>query len=173
MWLKICGSLMVISAGAGIGFSLAGRYGERTRQIGQLIVCLTVLKSCVNYMSTPLPEALGQCVNGVEGPVSDFFRRTGELLSANTWMSPRRAFETVLTALKAKLVLGAEEQETLLQMAANLGTTNRDEQQKYLHMVIEVLEKIEAEARRARERNEKMFRYLGVCAGLAIAILLV
>jgi len=164
---------MVIGAGTGIGFAIASRYSERPRQIGQLIACLTTLKSYVNYISMPLPEALEHSGAVVDGPVKELFERTGKLLASDGWLSPRQVLAGVLEEMAEKLVLGLPEREILLQLGANLGTTNRDEQQKYLAMVIAGLEKIEQESRHARDLNVKMFRYLGICAGLALTILLV
>jgi len=164
---------MVISAGTGIGFSVASRYSERPRQISQLIGCLTTLKACVSYISMPLPEALKHCGAAVEGPVRELFQRTGDLLGTEGWLSPRQVFAEVMEEMATKLAFAMPEREIILQLGSNLGTTNREEQQKYLTMVLAGLEKIEQESRRARDLNVKMFRYLGICAGLALAILLV
>jgi stage III sporulation protein AB len=172
MWLKLLGSLLVVSAGAWAGFALAGRYCERPRQIGQLIGCLTALQSYVNYASLPLPEALAHCGSQVEGPVRELFQHSARILSACGWLSPRQAIAGALEAAPG-LAFNKPEQEVLLQLGANLGFTNRGEQQKYLTMVLEELGRIEAESRRARDQNAKMFRYLGICGGLALVILLV
>lgn len=173
MWVKLLGSAMVIAAGAGLGFSLARRYNERPRQIGQLIGCLTALGSYVSYAALPLAEALNRSASGLNSPVGDFLHRAATDLAGRSCLSPREAFEAALATENGNLAWERPERETLLQLGANLGATGREEQQKYLAMVLEDLRRIEHEALRLRDQNVKMFRYLGVCGGLAITILLV
>lgn len=173
MWLKIMGSLLVVAAGTGAGFSMASRYGERQRQIGQVIGCLTALQSYVNYIAMPLPDALRECGAQVDGPVRELLCRTGDALSVSGWLTPRQALIGAMDSIGPRLALGGAERELLLQLAANLGTSDRGEQQRYLAMVLEELGRIDLEARRARDQNAKMYRYLGICGGLAVVLLLV
>ena len=56
---------------------------------------------------------------------------------------------------------------------ANLGMMNREEQSKNLHLIQEQLENVAREAQIKRDANMKMCRYLGVCSGMAIIIILI
>ncbi len=171
--MKLLGSAMVVAAGTGLGFSLAQRYSERPRQLGQLIGCLTALGSYVNYAALPLAEALARAAGGLDSPVGDFLRRTAGNLADRGWLSPREALEEAMDANGRTLAWERPERETLLLLGANLGATGREEQQKYLALVLEELRRIEREALMLRDQNVKLYRYLGVCGGLAAAILLV
>ncbi|SMC59098.1 stage III sporulation protein SpoIIIAB [Sporomusa malonica] len=171
MWLKIFGSLMIVTAGACIGFNLAARYVERPRQIRQIISCLLALKSHINYVAVPLPEALSQCTGGITGPVADLFHIMSELLVNNGWLTPQAAMSQALTEVNL-LVLKKQEREVLAVFSANLGGMNREEQHKSLDLVHEQLSRIQYEAEKLCEQNVKMYRYLGVCGGLAVVIVL-
>lgn len=173
MWLKLLGSMLVVAAGAWIGFALAGRFCDRPRHISQLMGCLAALQSYVNYAAVPLPEALMHSGSQVEGPVRELFERVARTLSACGWLSPRQALAEALQETSARLAFERPEQEVLLQLGSNLGSTNRGEQQKVLTMVLEELGRIEQESRLARDQNAKMYRYLGICGGLVVVILLV
>lgn len=173
MWLKLMGSALVVAAGTCIGFTLAGRYAERPQQIRQLISCLTALKSYVGYVSMPLPEALVRSAHGVEGPVREFMEHTAETLKKSGWLSPREAMASALQKVGPRLVFHRPESELCLLLGSNLGFTNREEQQKYLTMVVDELQKIEQDSIKLRDQNVKMYRYLGICGGMMIAILLV
>lgn len=173
MWLKIAGSVLVVAAGAGIGFSLAGRCSERPRQLRQAVSCLSALASYIGYASLPLGEALVRAAGGVAGPAGDFFRRTAAVLAERGWQTPAQAMEEALAAAGPTLAWQRPEREIMLLLGANLGATNREEQQKYLALVTDQLRRLEQEATRLRDQNARMYRYLGVCGGLAVAILLV
>jgi len=172
MWMKMLGCAMVVVAGAGLGFSLAGRYSERPRQIGQLIGCLTALDAYIGYATLPLPEALARAAGELDSPVGDLLRRAAAILT-NCGLSPQEAIAEALADGGGRLALGSPEREICLQLGANLGKTGREEQQKYLAMVLGELRRNEREALRLKDQNVKMYRYLGVCGGLAVAILLV
>jgi len=171
MWLKFIGSLMIVTAGASIGFSLAARYMERPRQIRQLISCLSALKSHINYVAIPLPDALAQCTGGITGPVAELFHAMSDLLASDGALTPHSAMTQALNSIDA-LVLNRPEREVLSVFSANLGGMNREEQHKSLELVHVQLSRIQYDAERLCEQNVKMYRYLGVCGSLAVVIVL-
>lgn len=172
MWLKIIGSVIVIITGTSLGFMLANRCSERPRQIRQIISCIGSLKTYISYVSLPLSEALRSCTNGTYGAINDLFQRMASILSDNGWMTPQEALKRAISETN-RLALERPELEILSALGANLGSTSRDEQKTYLDMVQEQLTKIEQDALRLRDQNSKMYRYLGICGGLAIVIVLI
>ncbi|MPN27806.1 Stage III sporulation protein AB [bioreactor metagenome] len=172
MWLKIIGAGIVIITGTSIGFMLASRCSERPRQIRQIISCIGSLKTYIGYVSLPLAEALHNCTNGTYGAVNDLFQKMALILNDNGWMTPQEALNQAVSETNM-LALERPELEILSALGANLGSTSRDEQKTYLVMVQEQLAKIEQDAIRLRDQNSKMYRYLGVCSGLAIVIVLI
>lgn len=172
MWLKLLGSVMVITASTIMGFNLARQYAERPNQIRQLISCLSALKSHINYVATPLPEALSRCTSGITGPIAELFQSMASLLVRNGWLTPQAALDQALKETN-KIVLSKAEREVLAVFSANLGGMNREEQHKSLDLVHEQLSRIQYEAEKLCEQNVKMYRYLGVCSGLVIVIIFV
>ncbi len=173
MWLKLAGSILVLSTATYFGFKLSRRCSDRPQQLRQIIGCIVSLKSFINYISMPLPEALARSTAGTGGPVAALFTAVAGLLEENVRMKPQEAIEAVLRNMEGCLALDKPEQEILGIMGANLGALNREEQSNYLNMIQEQLEKLEQEAVRLRDLNVKMYRYLGVCGGLVIVILLI
>ncbi|GBG55042.1 stage III sporulation protein SpoAB [Sporomusaceae bacterium FL31] len=173
MWLKIIGSIFVLTACTYIGFRLSLRCSERPQHIRHFISCIVSLKAYINYISMPLSEALIKATVGTKGPVAGFFKETARLLESNVWMNPQQAIVQVLNKMENQLAIDKPEKEILTILGANLGAMNREEQNKYITMIQEQLEKLEQEAVRKRDLNTKMYRYLGVCGGLVVVILLV
>lgn len=172
MWLKILGSSFIIFSGTYIGFKLAKKFSERPVQIRQILSCLASLKTYINYVSMPLPEALIICTNGVEGPIKKLFQRTGELLESNGCLNPKKALEYAVEEVRIELSLENAELEILHSLGANLGLINRIEQERYIAMIEVQLQEIEHEAIRYRDQNVKMYRYLGICSSLVVVIIL-
>ncbi|BBB92907.1 MAG TPA: stage III sporulation protein AB [Methylomusa anaerophila] len=172
MWLKLLGSICVIMAGSGLGFIIASRYIERPKQIRQIVSCIASLQSYITYAAYPLPAALVQSTSGIRGPIAILFQRMSDVLENSRWLSPREAWNHVTEEIGEQLVLKRPEREVLEVFCANLGSMNREEQQKFLNMVREQLIGIQNEAESTCRQNVKMYRYLGVCGGLAVAIVL-
>lgn len=162
----------MIIVSTGIGFSLANRCNERPRQIRQIISCVGSLKAYINYVSLPLSEALIKCTYGTHGAIAELFKRTAAIIEENGWMTPQEAIEQAIKE-NNELVLEKPELEVLAAFGANLGLTNREEQSTYLNLVQDQFIKIEADALKLRDQNSKMYRYLGICGGLAVVILLI
>lgn len=173
MWVKAVGSIFIILTGSYIGFRMAARCKERPKQISQLLSCLAALKSYINYVTMPLPEAMVKCTNGVRGPVAALFLDAAHRLKESGWLTPREAIEEALENHQTELALDAPEQEILSILGANLGLVNREEQYKYIGVVEFQLQKIEQEAAKLREQNARMYQYLGVCGSLTVVILLI
>jgi len=173
MWLKLLGSILVLGAGTAIGFGLARGCCERPRQISQLLHCLTALKSYIGYVSMPLPQALERCAAGVVGPIGDFLRVAAEILEENRQVSPAMAIQEALKQAKGELYFQAAELDVLQAFGANLGILHHGEQENYLCLVQEQLDGIRLGAEAFRDRNCKLYRYLGLCSSLLIVIVMI
>lgn len=172
MWLKLAGSLLIILAGTSIGWKAAQRFSDRPRQIRQVINCLASLKSYMNYAALPLPEALRLCTGNTEGVIRDIFQNMSFVLEENGWLTPQEAMTQTISSLEEKLALETPELEALRLLSSNLGSVDQTEQEKFLQVVQNQLLQLEEEALQLRERNVKMYRYLGVCGSLMVVIVL-
>lgn len=173
MWLKVAGSILLLSASIAIGFHYAWRYAERPRQIRQLLSCLAALQSYICVSAIPLGDALRLCAGGIEGPIARLFHRTGCALADNAQLTPQIAFWQNYQDMRKQLLLEKTEIEIIQLFSTNLGMMNREEQQKKLMLIQGQLQKVEQEALSQRDPNMKMYRYLGVCGGLAAVIMLI
>lgn len=171
--LKLIGSLLVLLVSSYIGFKMASRCQERPRQLRQIITCVGSMRSHIIYACLPLHEAIAKSTNGIYGPVAEFFQNVAVLLEKNASFTPQEIIAKFLSEMKESLILEKPEIEVLHVLGGNLGIMNCKEQEKYLSLVIEQLERFEIEAIRLRDLNTKMYRYLGICGGLAIVIILV
>lgn len=172
MLLKLFGAMMIILASNCFGFKKAAKYKLRPQQIRQLINCLASLKAYINYKVMPLPEALKACTKEISGPVRELFLTAASELEKNSWMLPEEAFKVAVTALNEELMLINSEKEILEFFAANIGQVDLKEQQHVFEVVEVELKAIEKQAVNDSIKNVNMYRYLGLCGGLALVIIL-
>lgn len=173
MWLKAAGCLLVVAASTLFGFSLAARYTSRPQQVRQLINGISALQSNIRYASAPLTVAFEQSARGLSGPVAQLFLVIGRLLRQDASLTPREAIGRALAAGNAELSLRHQETEAVILFGSNLGQMNREEQVRYCDLLMAQLATLEQNALTLRDQNVNMYRYLGVCGGLAAAILLI
>lgn len=170
--MKWVGALFIIFATTWAGFEWARKLSERPRQLRQLKVALQALEAEIVYGLTPLDEASYHLSTQLSKPLDWFFEqfanklRVAETTAADAWYG---SIEEVLPLTSFK----KGEVEVLRQFGATLGQHDRESQQKQIRLALVHIEREEAEAIDAQKRYEKMFKSLGVLAGLLFVILLI
>lgn len=171
--LKILGSIIVILGASVIGFMYSGVYIERVRQIRDLQYALSMLETEIIYTATPLMEALLSI--GDKGGTSAklIFIRMSEMLDKKKSNSVYDAFKESYKGLKDELCICKEEVDVLESFMQSLGSSDIEGQKKIFNITIKKLEEIEKKAEVVRSKNERLYRYLGVCMGVLIVIILI
>ena len=169
--LKLAGALLLVAAGALLGWMHAGRLAERPAQIRRLVRLLSQLETDIAYGLTPLPEAFGRIGRQATEPLASLFRTAAVRLERDGMAAPeawRAALDSVweLTAMKNA------EKEIMLSLGNTLGATDRDDQVRHLRLAVKQLESLEPEAVEEQRRYEKMWKSLGLLGGALVAVIL-
>lgn len=170
--LKLCGAVLVILAFSLAGFQYAKRFRERPEQIRQLRTAITSLETEIGYGLRPLQEALSLIAERSGSPLRELLERCGqrlrELEGESTYYCLKQAVEESwsLTAMKNG------EKEIFLDICKNLGQSDRQTQLQHLTLAKQNLEIEEQKARAEQQQYEKMYKTLGVLAGVLVIILL-
>lgn len=171
MWLKVCGLLLLATASTWYGFCRAAQYAARTQQLRQAVSFLQALEMHITYAGTVLPQALTQAASTVSEPVAGVFRAVAAQVGGGR-LPPDRALTLVLREKAGELAMAAPELEVLAHMSRCLGRSDRQDQVKHLRLAQGQLQALAQDAAAEQERSGRMWRYLGVCGGLALAVLL-
>jgi stage III sporulation protein AB len=150
----------------------AKRYSDRPRQLRQLKTALQALEAEIMYGLTPLGQACEHLAGQFSEPLSTFFRAFSVRLEKNR-TSVQQAWNDSLDDVWPLTAFGSGEREVMKQFGATLGQHDRDHQQKQIRLALTHLEREEAEAKDAQQRNEKMIKSLGFLAGLLLVLLLI
>lgn len=172
MVLKLGGLLAIVISATVAGNLVAGSYGARSRQVGQLRVALSLLESEVVYALGALPGALDRVATSVSAPVRDIFRETAALLRSRQGVSAGEAWDRAARGVFPRTALLAGDLEIILALSGYLGVTDRDDQRRHLGLAVERLRRREEEAVAEQRASEKMWRYLGPLSGLALGVVL-
>lgn len=172
MLLKLLGGSLVIISSSMIGFIVAGYYKQRPEILRNLQGALSMLETEINYAHTPLPEALKNVGKRCEKEVSELFIKTMRHLTKNEGLTAGESWEKALNEFSKKTSLKENEIEILTSFGKYLGISDKDDQIKNIKLTIANLKQQEALAIEERQKNERLYKYLGVLVGLAIFLLL-
>ena len=163
------GAICVVGACGACGFSMAASYTGLQRNLRQLYNGLELMQCQMEYQMTELPELCGILASACTGPVGKFFGALGrEMQNGET----AEASACVAMTLARDRELPEACRSILSQLGKTLGQLDLSGQLQGLASAQETCRK-ELEAVEAEKAGRlRCYRALGLCAGAALAILL-
>ena len=172
MFLKLLGSLIVISSTTIMGFVYSRVYGQRVRQLRDMQYALNMLESEIVYNSTPLTSALCT-VAGKCSSVGKLFNTIADILKSKKCETISDAFNMAIDINKNELYFEDEETALINSFLQSIGSSDLENQKKNFNITVKKLESFEKTAEESKSKNEKLYKYLGLSAGVLIVIILV
>lgn len=170
--LRGIGALCVVAAASVMGFGFAGGVRRQERQLAAMLDALTFLKSEILYRKTPLAETFTLVTAAAqEQGTRAFFRCCAHAMRSDRTLRPMQVFQTALDRT-AELSLAMPARQTLLTLGASLGEFDLDGQSRALELA---LARLSSQLRRLEEGSSarrRSYATIGVCAGLAVAVIL-
>ncbi len=170
---QVLGAGLVLFSTVAVGTKVAWMYRKRPNQLQQLEIQARSLSSNIDYTATPLPEVFSDLSRQYPKETGRIFNELHALLtdSSNPAMTLEEAFKACQETLKEELALTDDDWEILESLFFNLGKSHREDQLKLIEMTLYQLKNAKKEAEEERKKNERMWRYLGILAGLLIVVL--
>lgn len=164
---------MIIGACGYAGLRQGSRYRRRSEMLRSLQNGLALLENEISYTSTPLPLALARAGDKIAPAAAVLFKEAARLLKSSQGLTAAEAWQEGIARLKEKTPAQGEETAVLFAFGQALGCSAKPEQLKNIALAREQLLVIEAEALEARGKYEKMWQYLGFCAGAVIVLTII
>lgn len=171
--LKLIGGLAIIIATTSIGYVYSMVYEERVKQLRELQYALNILESEIIYSTTPIVDALKAAADNSKTAIGVMLVKISELLSQRSVSSIYDAYVKASKELKNQLYLEKEEKETIGSFVHSLGSADIEGQKKNFNITVKKLEGFEKKAEVSRDKNAKLYRYIGLFGGVLIVLLLV
>lgn len=168
--LLIKGMLLIIlfSMSILLGIKLAGRYRNRTKELKEIKNAIHLLEIKIRYTQESLPEIFNQIEEKIEDPIASIFRNAKkEMKNETAEKSWNMALQKSTTNLKQ------EDIKVLQGLGRLLGQTDLEGQISQIEVTLNFLEEQIQEATKEQQKNEKMYKSLGIITGLALVILLI
>ncbi len=171
--IKTFGLLIILFTSSLAGFIYGESFKKRCIQLKEMERCLVQLQNEILYTFTPLPEALYKVAIRSKEPLKSIFMNISELLSSNEVNSVFEAFIQVFEKNEGKLNMTDEDKGIIFDLAKSLGESDIEAHKKIFSLSIDSIKTNIKDAEEKTAKNTKMYRYLGVCIGGIIVILLI
>ncbi|OPX86579.1 MAG: stage III sporulation protein SpoAB [Pelotomaculum sp. PtaB.Bin104] len=170
--LKLVGAFLVVTASGLSGLSVARNYRRRPRELRSLRAALQMLETEISYGTTFLPEALQQVSARCERTTAALFSGAAAELSTMSGLTAAEAWDRALRKYYPGTALKPGDLAVLQRFGASLGISDREDQIKHLHLVMEQIDAETADAENESARNVKLWSYLGFIGGILVVLLL-
>lgn len=169
--LKIAGILLIVAAGAGIGFSKSFELTKRERALETILRMVILLKGEIRYGNASLHDAFCGAASKLSGEYACFLEAVAERMEAKTGESFGRLFRECAGEYLSELEFDAQQREKLFSLGENLGYLDLAMQIKQLDLYEKELEYSIEELRRELPAQKKAYQSLGILGGVLLAIL--
>jgi len=172
MLLRFAGALAVVLGCGGLGLYYAAREGFRIGELQELKKALLILSSEIEYMRAPLNVACASIAKRTEGIVSELFLYFSDALTNNRGETAYRLWAKSLSCIKGRTFLHDQDIAAADSFGKTLGYLDKLMQQNAIDYTISYIDDKVLALQTLGDKNKRMYRSLGVIAGLLITVIL-
>ena len=169
--LKVLAMVLIVASSSAVGFGFAANVRTQAQQLLQLTGALEYMKNEISYRLTPLPELFAMLAQQSDKAVGEFFGCCAQQMAQNPAASVQGI---VCDALQKtpQLTLSQTARQTLLELSMSLGKFDAAGQMSAITLAAgRFRQELQTLESRRRERC-RSYETIGVCAGLALAVIL-
>lgn len=171
--IKIFALFIIFALSSLIGYLISHRYLSREKELQDIITCLEIFESRINYTYDTIPDCFNFIAGYIGGNVGKIFKRTAEKLERQNDVSTGDCFKNVIDEEKMLLDLNDNDIEILKGLSVSLGQIDLDGQLKNIRLIIHTLNTQLEHARFEKSKNFKLYRNMGILTGLVLMIVLI
>ncbi len=169
MSIKWVGAILVVAGCGSVGFLMAHNVRRESAALKQLLGALSYMAAELECRMTPLPELCRKVCAQNDGCIGAFFRILAQELDGQ--IAPDAA-SCALAALAKCRRMPEKAGQALTELGKTLGELDLSGQLKGLEALRETCTRMYRELEENRTQRLRSYETLGLCAGAALAILL-
>lgn len=166
---KWIGAVFIFLSCGGTGFSMALNHKREEAMLGEMESAISFMRSQLEFRLTPLPQLCRQAGSQSRGAVKSVFLRLSEELEGQ--LLPE-ASDCMNFALKAHPDLPRSLGFLFRELGKSLGQLDLSGQLRGLDQVKELCRRKQIQMEHNRDQRLRSYQTLSLCAGAALAILL-
>jgi len=169
MNIKWVGAILVVAGCGGCGFAMAAAKRREEQELRQLIRALEYMECELQYHQTPLPQLCRMASASSGGSIGSFLLKLGESLDQNIKPDALSCMELLLDE---HTKLSPSIRRVLRTLGECMGCFDLPGQLRGFQSVRKESLRLTEELERNRDSRLRSYQTLGLCAGAALAIIL-
>ncbi len=170
MGCKWIGAVLIVVGCSGCGFAIAAGKRREEKLLYQLQGILQFLEADLQYRLTPLPELCRMAAGETNGLLRILFLNLYRELK---WQKLPDAGSCMYAAIRRTGEMPSGVRRLLVQLGHSLGKFDLPGQLQGIQSVRKRCEDTLCNIRRNRDQQLRSYQTLGICAGLALAIIMI
>lgn len=171
MIVRIIGMVLIFTSASALGFGAAMRVRTTRNQLQGLDDALGMMACELRYAMTTLPGLCGAVANVATGAIGELFRELSRALCRSDLQSPEAAMREAIDKTK-RLCLPQNIIFCLLELGQNLGQFDVEGQLAVIEQSRQRIRACLSQYAADAPQRCKSYRTLGICAGMALVILM-
>lgn len=170
MGYKWIGAILIIASCSGCGFAIAAGKRREETLLWQLMGILQFMERELQYHLTPLSELCRMAAGETKGILNTVFMNLYRELN---WQKQPDAGSCMYAAIQRSGEIPAKVRRLLVQLGHTLGRFDLSGQLQGIQSVQKRCEDTLGNIRKNRDERLRSYQTLGICAGAALAIILI
>ncbi len=170
MEFRWIGAALIVVGCTGCGFSIAAGKRKEEKLLHQLLQILQFMESELRYRLTPLPELCRMGAGQVNGILQGVFLNLYRELN---WQKLPDAGSCMSAAILRSGNIPGRVRRLLVQLGQTLGRFDLEGQLQGIEAVRKRCEDVLENIRKNRDQRLRSYQTLGICAGVALVIILI
>ena len=170
MIIKTIGVVFTVVSCGGVGFKIASNYKKEEKLLCDFVMILEYMISELQYRLTPLPWLCKQISHLYPNSLGDLFKKFSDELDTQQHADPGKC---MIAVLENTANITPITRNQIIALCNSVGHFGIDGQLKGLHTVQLECERQLSILRSNRDKRIRGYQTLGLCAGAALAILLI
>lgn len=166
--MKFVGLVFIVISASSVGMQMAANLKTRCETIRHFIHSLQILKNEILVCGTYLPQAFALMAASVPDPLADLYSAIAKDMEKNRWLTPYDAARDTVD-----ISWDRELSRMMLSLTQKLGKYDMQAQASGIDTAVKEAEQYLSVLECEKRLKSRSYRALGLCAGLAVAILLV
>lgn len=169
-FIKFILLIILFCTSTAIGILISKKYSNRVQILKNLKNALNMFEVKINFSFETIPEIFKEISEKFDGTVAKIFSNTVKYINEDNLIAGE-AWEKSIDLNSG--CLKKEDLNSLKSLGKMLGRTDIDGQVSQIELVSSFLEKQINDAVESKNKNEKMYKKLGVIVGLVLVIVLI
>lgn len=172
MPVKVIGLVLTATGLGAVGWLRAGALAGRCRDLEQLRQALGVVRACVAHAKLPAAAALARAASAGRGAVAEACAAAARLLEAGRAASAGEAWVAAFEDVRDRCFLQPQDMDVVREFCLHFGRVDAGTQLALVDDALARLELALQQARHERQTLERLYRFSGLAAAAAAALML-